>query len=82
MLLEELVVQLNLFAVQGFAPFREYWEQMDGLNGKVVTVHAGSDLLRGTARGIDDHGALLLDTGKEVLSLHSGEVSLHKTNEI
>lgn len=79
LLLEELVGQLALFAEQGFAPFKEHWQQMDGLQGQLIEVWSGRNLIRGTARGIDDRGALRLDTGKEVLNLHSGEVSLHKS---
>ena len=76
LLLEELIKQLLLFAEQGFTPFRDIWAKMDGLNGRVVNVDAGNSSLQGTARGIDNQGALLLDTGKEVLSLHVGEVSV------
>ncbi|MBT8073692.1 MAG: bifunctional biotin--[acetyl-CoA-carboxylase] ligase/biotin operon repressor BirA [Xanthomonadales bacterium] len=79
LLLEELVGQLSMFDRQGFAPFREHWEQLDILHGKPVEVQSVSDSIRGTACGIDEHGALMLDTGQEVLKLHSGEVSLHKT---
>jgi len=76
LLLEELIKQLVLFEKQGFSPFRDTWVQMDGLAGRLVNVRSGSSSLQGTARGIDDQGALLLDTGKEVLSLHVGEVSV------
>ncbi len=79
LLLEELVGQLALFAEQGFAPFKDHWQQMDGLQGQLIEVWSGRNLIRGTARGIDDRGALRLDTGKEVLNLHSGEVSLCKS---
>ena len=79
LLLEELTEQLHLFSEQGFAPFRGQWEQMDGLKGRVITVYGGSGAVAGTAMGIDARGALMLDTGTEVLSLHSGEVSLNKT---
>jgi BirA family biotin operon repressor/biotin-[acetyl-CoA-carboxylase] ligase len=76
LLLEELIKQLVLFAEQGFTPFRDLWAQKDGLSGQSVNVYSGSGSLQGIARGIDDQGALLLDTGKEVLSLHVGEVSV------
>jgi len=76
LLLEELIKQVILFEKQGFSPFRDTWAQMDGLAGRLVNVHSGSSSLQGTARGIDDQGALLLDTGEEVLSLHIGEVSV------
>ena len=79
LLIEELVKHLALFARQGFEPFRNLWEQLDGLKGQTVSVHGGNRLLTGVAMGIDDRGALLLDTGTEVLKLHSGEVSLNKT---
>lgn len=82
LLLEEMISQLGLFATQGFAPFSAFWKKMDGLNGQTIEVSSGSGVLRGTARGIDDHGALILDTGKEVLILHAGEVSLHKSKGI
>ena len=79
LLLEELFKQLARFAGQGFAPFNDLWKQMDGLYGKVIKVYSGSNTMEGTARGIDEHGSLILDTGEEILRLHSGEVSLHKT---
>jgi len=78
LLLEELVTGLILFAEQGFAPFRDAWVQVDGLKGQRISVFAGNRPLKGTAAGIDERGALLLDTGAEVLKLHSGEVSLQK----
>ena len=78
LLLEELLVQVSLFADKGFTPFTKSWEQMDGLRGQRVSVSAGQSILQGTVVGIDSNGALLLDTGVETLSLHSGEVSLHK----
>ena len=77
-LLEELLDQLSLFADKGFAPFLPAWEQRDGLKGKHIEVATGSRSLHGTVAGIDDEGALLLDTGDGLMSLHSGEVSLQK----
>jgi len=76
LLLEELIVQLSIFAEQGFAPFTRLWEQMDGLKGQLVDIAAGKHTLHGTVAGIDANGALLLNTGAEILSLHSGEVSI------
>lgn len=78
-LLEELLTSLDLFARQGFTPFRDEWEQLDGLNGQSIEVFSGSHVFQGTASGVDDSGALLLNTGKEFLKLHSGEVSLRKS---
>jgi len=80
LLLEELLRQVSLFAEQGFAPFKDRWQRWDGLYGQRVQVTAGSQTLGGTVKGIDDSGALLLDTGEQVLTLHSGEVSLRGSN--
>ena len=79
LLLEELIVQLVLFDDQGFVPFKYIWEAWDGLYGLTISVCSGNRALSGIASGIDDSGALLLDTGTQMLKLHSGEVSLHKT---
>ena len=82
MLLEELIRDLDKFSSQGFAPFDSFWKQMDGLHGQSIEVFAGEQSHKGIAVGIDANGALLLDTGSEILSLHSGEVSLHKTRPV
>ncbi len=76
LLLEELLIQLGLFSRQGFDPFRDRWRQLDGLRGETVDVWLGDRSVHGIALGIDADGALRLDTGKQVLSLHSGEASL------
>jgi BirA family biotin operon repressor/biotin-[acetyl-CoA-carboxylase] ligase len=75
-LLEELIMQLSLYAADGFKPFEQKWEQVDALKGKRVDIAAGNRILHGMVAGIDDKGALLLDTGSGILSLHSGEVSI------
>jgi len=79
LLLEELVIHLGIFSGQGFSPFKDRWEKMDGLKGRTISIQTGNSIVQGTARGIDDRGALMLDTGDEVLSLHSGEASLLKS---
>jgi BirA family biotin operon repressor/biotin-[acetyl-CoA-carboxylase] ligase len=79
LLLEELIVQLGLFDDQGFEPFKDIWVVWDGLYGQTISVCSGNSQVSGMASGIDDSGALLLDTGTQMLKLHSGEVSLHKT---
>jgi BirA family biotin operon repressor/biotin-[acetyl-CoA-carboxylase] ligase len=78
-LLEELITQLELFAGKGFAPFRDKWREWDGLYGQTINAYTRGGSVQGIANGIDEHGALLLNTGDGILKLHSGEVSLRET---
>lgn len=73
-LLEELTSQLTLFANEGFAPFAEQWEHLDGLRGKTIDIVVGNQTLHGTVAGIDSQGALMLITDQGTKHLHSGEV--------
>jgi len=79
LVLEELVTGMELFAGQGFAPFKDAWRQWDAIHGQTIEVDVGKSVVQGTAVGISESGALLLDTGNETLTLYSGEVSLRKT---
>ena len=79
LLLDELVAGLELFAAHGFTPFGDAWERLDALRGQVIEVFTANGTIHGMATGIDASGALKLDTGRELLTLHSGEVSLSKT---
>ncbi|HRO61884.1 MAG TPA: biotin--[acetyl-CoA-carboxylase] ligase [Burkholderiaceae bacterium] len=63
---------------EGLAPFRATWQQFDALYGQPVVLldHFGAVVQQGTARGIDESGALLLETADGVCTVSSGEVSL------
>jgi len=74
--LDRLLPLLAGFAAAGFAPWRERWETRHVYAGaRVRIVGAGADLA-GTAVGVDDRGALLLQTASGVQAIHGGEVSL------
>jgi BirA family biotin operon repressor/biotin-[acetyl-CoA-carboxylase] ligase len=57
-------------------PFIEDWRQADALNGKIVDVSGAQGIAQGMARGIDLHGALLLETAHGVQRFISGDVSV------
>ncbi|MGQ9862709.1 MAG: biotin--[acetyl-CoA-carboxylase] ligase, partial [Thiobacillaceae bacterium] len=73
----ELAGVLGVFDRQGYAAFRDEWHAWHAWQGRRVDV-LGADgrLLTGRAAGVDDQGALLLDTGANVLPILSGDVSL------
>ncbi len=64
------------FAVSGFAAFLTPWQELDWLRGRTVTAERPSGILIGKASGIDDSGALLIDTDTELVSVSSGSVTI------
>ncbi len=80
-LLEELLSMLSDFEREGFAPFREKWRALDALGGRSARVLAGDTVIEGIARGVDEDGALLLDSGGRLQRFVSGEVSLRGSDE-
>lgn len=70
-----LVQALRRFEREGFAPQLQAYTRRDLLRGQPVATSGGTGPLQGVAQGVDDQGALLLDSG----GLHrvvSGEVSV------
>ena len=62
----------------GFAPWQARWEALDAFAGAPVQVLAGETRLAGTARGVDERGALRLETPTGLRPIHGGEVSLRR----
>jgi BirA family transcriptional regulator, biotin operon repressor / biotin---[acetyl-CoA-carboxylase] ligase len=68
-----LVAAVQTFALTGFAPLRARFHARDVLNGQMVIT---SDGVQGMALGVDDSGALCIETSTGVVSVHSSEVSV------
>jgi BirA family transcriptional regulator, biotin operon repressor / biotin---[acetyl-CoA-carboxylase] ligase len=64
------------FEREGLKPFIEEWRAADALRGRAVSVSAGDGSARGVARGIDLHGALLVETPQGVKRFISGDVTV------
>jgi BirA family biotin operon repressor/biotin-[acetyl-CoA-carboxylase] ligase len=75
-ILNRLLPLLESFAATGFAPWQARWMALDAFGGKPVQVSSGASVIAGTARGVDERGALQLETTTGVRSIHGGEVSL------
>ena len=61
----------------GFSAFEARWPGLDGLNGRSVRVSGGrGEPIRGTARGVDGQGRLLLETCDGLQAVGSGEISV------
>jgi BirA family transcriptional regulator, biotin operon repressor / biotin---[acetyl-CoA-carboxylase] ligase len=67
------------FEKEGLKPFSEEWKGADALRGRPVTVQALDGATKGLARGIDLHGALLVETPHGLKRFISGDVSVRAT---
>ncbi|MEI6207271.1 MAG: biotin--[acetyl-CoA-carboxylase] ligase [Desulfuromonadales bacterium] len=64
-MLQELDTLYTDFLTFGFAPVRQEWQRRCNANGRrVVVCEAGTEVASGMFAGIDEDGALLLQTGK------------------
>jgi len=76
-LLENLVQVIDNFTGQGLAAFADEWRRYDITHGLQVNLHAGQrESVSGVARGVDAHGALLIERNGELQAFHAGEVSM------
>jgi BirA family biotin operon repressor/biotin-[acetyl-CoA-carboxylase] ligase len=76
-LLNELLPLLAGYEQQGFAPWRDQWLALDAFAGQSVVLHTGARDLAGIARGVDDRGALQLETATAgTQSIFGGEISM------
>lgn len=67
---------LRDFERESLRPFIEPWRVADALRGAQVDVQTSAETVRGVARGIDLHGALLIETAHGVRRFISGEVTV------
>ncbi len=67
---------LSGFEREGLKPFIEEWRTADALRGRAVNVSAAAGNARGIARGIDVHGALVVETPQGVRRFISGDVTV------
>lgn len=75
-LLEAILLGLEEFSRDGFAPFKSRWNQNDVMNGCPVILRGNDDSIAGIARGVDETGALLLDVDGVTRALMTGDLSL------
>lgn len=80
-LLNALAEVINDFQQQGLSDnLIKRWQTLDSLYGTQVVVTAGNEQFEGIAQGIDNQGALKVQTPKTLRLLSSAEVSLRPVN--
>jgi BirA family biotin operon repressor/biotin-[acetyl-CoA-carboxylase] ligase len=78
-LLGRLLPALEEFPRTGLTPHLEVWNEHDALKDIEVRVENLGEVTRGIARGVDTHGALLVETPGGVQRFISGEVSVRRS---
>jgi BirA family biotin operon repressor/biotin-[acetyl-CoA-carboxylase] ligase len=73
-LMNEIVAAFAEYSGCGFAPFYRRWPDHDWLRGKQVTVETQRRIVSGVAAGIDEDGALLIETANAMSRVTSGSV--------
>ena len=69
---------MQTFEQTGLASFVESWNRLDHFAGQPVKLLMGEQVIRGIARGIDDRGALRLETEEGIKFYLGGEISLRR----
>lgn len=75
-LLTAFIQGLLEFEQAALKPFLAEWRDADALRGRAVNVTGGEGIAKGIARGIDAHGALLVETAQGVRRFLSGDVTV------
>ncbi|MBT8116223.1 MAG: bifunctional biotin--[acetyl-CoA-carboxylase] ligase/biotin operon repressor BirA [Gammaproteobacteria bacterium] len=75
-LLDELLPALDTFESGGLGPFMDEWREHDVLAGQPIDLLLPDRTVSGRACGIDDGGALLMDTAAGRKRFAAGEASL------
>ena len=78
-LLNNLIPLLREWEQTGFGGWRNAWQQLDAHKDQPVKIVMGEKTIAGTARGVDEQGAILIETTTGITAFHGGEVSLRGT---
>lgn len=76
--LDHLQQAMLTFEQSGLASFVADWNRLDYFAGRPVRLLMGEQEIRGVARGIDDRGALRLETAEGIKFYLGGEISLRR----
>ncbi len=75
-LANRLLPILATYEVKGFASYRKAWQELDSCCGQTVVLSAGDQNFAGIAKGVNETGALCIETAEGMLEFSGGEISL------
>ena len=71
-----VMLAMPRFELEGLAPFRGRFLARDVNLDRAVRIEQGGQISTGLARGIDESGALMVETSHGLTRIYSGDVSL------
>lgn len=77
-ILNSLLPMLGSYESDGFSRYRDGWRALDSFLGAPVVLAAGENRIEGIARGVNDAGALAIETADGLQYFSGGEISLRK----
>jgi BirA family biotin operon repressor/biotin-[acetyl-CoA-carboxylase] ligase len=81
LLLSELMPLLSGFEQKSFAHYRSRWMALDAFADKEVKIKMGQDIILGRAEGVNNSGAIVIQTASGKRSFNGGEVSLRGADD-
>jgi len=73
---KQLKRDIQLFEREGLAAFKARWQAADLFYGREIRLIMGDTSVEGICRGVDEQGAVLLETVDGVQAFIGGEISL------
>ena len=73
---KQLKRDIQLFEREGLAAFKVRWQAADLFYGREIRLLMGEKSVEGICRGVDEQGAVLLETADGVQAFIGGEISL------
>ena len=77
-IISEIISLLSDYDKTGFSKWQNEWLRYDAFKNKPILITGMQDPLHGIAKGVDEHGNLLLETEGEMMKVYGGEVSLRQ----
>lgn len=75
---KQLQLDLTEFQQSGLKPFQQRWRDADLFQNQPVKLMMGHDEIHGIYRGVDEQGAVMLESDSGVQTYIGGEISLRK----
>lgn len=77
-IISELISLLSDYDKTGFSKWQNDWLSYDAFKNQPVSIVGMQEPVHGIAKGVDEHGNLLLEVEGEMMKIYGGEVSLRQ----